>query len=111
MELEEEVLLSIQKELMIFMLTHLIKHQIFLHYGDLTDSLSIFKLIDKILPDEIYNLAAQSHVHVSFEVPEYTSNVTALGTLRILDTLKTLKDKKRINFTKPVVLKCMVRQR
>ena len=70
----------------------------FLHYGDLTDSLSIFKLIDKILPDEIYNLAAQSHVHVSFEVPEYTSNVTALGTLRILDTLKTLKDKKRIKF-------------
>ena len=70
----------------------------FLHYGDLTDSLSIFKLIEKILPDEIYNLAAQSHVHVSFEVPEYTSDVTALGTLRILDTLKTLNKKKKIKF-------------
>ena len=70
----------------------------FLHYGDLADSLSIFKLIEKILPDEIYNLAAQSHVHVSFEVPEYTSDVTALGTLRILDTLKTLQNKKKIKF-------------
>ena len=50
-------------------------------------------------------------MHVSFEVPEYTSNVTALGTLRILDTLKTLKDKKRIKFYQAVVLKCMVRQR
>ena len=70
----------------------------FLHYGDLTDSLSIFKLIKKILPDEIYNLAAQSHVHVSFEVPEYTSDVTALGTLRILDTLKTLQNKKKMKF-------------
>ena len=70
----------------------------FLHYGDLADSLSIFKLIEKILPDEIYNLGAQSHVHVSFEVPEYTSDVTALGTLRILDTLKTLQKKKRIKF-------------
>ena len=70
----------------------------FLHYGDLTDSLSIFKLIEKILPDEIYNLAAQSHVHVSFEVPEYTSNVTALGSLRILDTLKTLEKKKKIKY-------------
>jgi len=70
----------------------------FLHYGDLTDSLSIFKLIDRILPDEIYNLAAQSHVHVSFEVPEYTSDVTAIGTLRILDTLKTIIKKKKIKF-------------
>ena len=70
----------------------------FLHYGDLADSLSIFKLIEKILPDEIYNLAAQSHVHVSFEVPEYTSDITALGTLRILDTIKTLKNKKKIKF-------------
>ena len=67
----------------------------FLHYGDLTDSLSVLKNIKFIKPDEIYNLAAQSHVGVSFEVPEYTANVDAVGTLRILDAIRTLKlDKK-----------------
>ena len=60
----------------------------FLHYGDLTDSSNLNRLIDKIQPDEIYNLAAQSHVHVSFEVPEYTAEVDAVGTLRILDAIK-----------------------
>ena len=60
-------------------------------YGDLTDSLSVLKIINNIKPHEIYNLAAQSHVQVSFEVPEYTANVDALGTLRILDSIKTLK--------------------
>ena len=59
-------------------------------YGDLTDSLSVLKCIKNIRPDEIYNLGAQSHVGVSFEVPEYTANVDALGTLRILDSIKTL---------------------
>ena len=54
-------------------------------YGDLTDSLSVLKIINNIKPHEIYNLAAQSHVQVSFEVPEYTANVDALGTLRILE--------------------------
>ena len=62
----------------------------FLHYGDLTDSLAILKNIKNIQPDEIYNLGAQSHVGVSFEVPEYTSNVNAIGALRILDSIKTL---------------------
>ena len=62
-----------------------------LHYGDLSDSLSVFKIIKKIQPDEIYNLGAQSHVKVSFEVPEYTANVDALGALRILDSIKTCK--------------------
>ncbi len=62
----------------------------FLHYGDLTDSLSLTNLIGKIKPDEIYNLAAQSHVAVSFEMPEYTANVDGLGTLRILEAVRAL---------------------
>ena len=61
-----------------------------LHYGDLTDSLSLVRLISEIKPDEIYNLGAQSHVAVSFEAPEYTANVDALGTLRILDAIRFL---------------------
>lgn len=68
-----------------------------LHYGDVTDGLSIYKLLENIAPDEIYNLAAQSHVKVSFDLPEYTANVDALGTLRFLEAIKTvgLKDKTR----------------
>ena len=67
-------------------------------YGDLTDSLSILKIINLIKPHEIYNLGAQSHVQVSFEVPEYTANVDALGTLRILDSIKTLNMESKIKF-------------
>ena len=67
-------------------------------YGDLTDSLSVLKIINQVKPDEIYNLGAQSHVKVSFEVPEYTANVDALGTLRILDAIRYLKIKKNIKF-------------
>ena len=62
----------------------------FLHYGDMTDSLNLTRLIQKIRPDEIYNLAAQSHVAVSFEEPEYTAEVDALGTLRILEAVRLL---------------------
>ena len=62
----------------------------FLHYGDLTDSLNLTRIISQIRPDEIYNLGAQSHVAVSFEVPEYTANVDAIGTLRILEAIKFL---------------------
>lgn len=61
---------------------------LFLHYGDLTDSSNLNRLIEKIRPDEIYNLAAQSHVAVSFEVPEYTAEATGVGTLRILDAIR-----------------------
>ena len=61
-----------------------------LHYGDLTDSTNINRIIEKIIPDEIYNLGAQSHVSVSFEAPEYTSNCDALGALRILDSVRLL---------------------
>lgn len=59
----------------------------FLHYGDLTDSCNLVSLVTKIKPDEIYNLAAQSHVAVSFEVPEYTAEVTGVGTIRLLDAI------------------------
>ena len=74
------------------------KSNFFLHYGDLTDSLSVLKIIEKIKPHEIYNLGAQSHVGVSFEVPEYTANVDAIGALRILDSIKTLKREKKTKF-------------
>ncbi|WP_413827271.1 GDP-mannose 4,6-dehydratase [Methanobrevibacter sp. UBA313] len=62
----------------------------FLHYGDMTDSTNIISIIQSILPDEIYNLAAQSHVKVSFETPEYTANADGLGTLRVLDAVRIL---------------------
>ena len=74
------------------------KSNFFLSYGDLTDSLSVLKIIEKIKPQEIYNLGAQSHVGVSFEVPEYTANVDAIGALRILDSIKTLKLEKKTKF-------------
>ena len=70
---------------------HIDNPNLFLHYGDLTDSINIIKLVQKIKPDEIYNLGAQSHVAVSFESPEYTANSDGLGTLRILEAIKTLK--------------------
>ena len=64
------------------------KRNFFLHYGDVTDAISVSTLIKKIMPNEIYNLAAQSHVSVSFEVPEYTANADAIGALRILEAVK-----------------------
>ncbi len=69
-----------------------------LHYGDLTDSTNLIRIIQEILPDEIYNLAAQSHVKVSFETPEYTANVDALGTLRILEAIRILNLEKKVRF-------------
>ena len=70
--------------------THNTEPRFFLHYGDLTDSLNLIKLLQEIRPDEVYNLAAQSHVQVSFETPEYTANVDALGTLRMLEAIRIL---------------------
>ena len=67
---------------------HVQKRSFILHYGDITDSLNVTRLIKQIKPDEIYNLAAQSHVAVSFESPEYTANADALGTLRILEAIR-----------------------
>ena len=68
--------------------------KLFLHYGDLADSNSIFNIVNKIKPNEIYNLGAQSHVGHSFEIPEYTSEVSGLGTLRILEAIRFLNLKK-----------------
>lgn len=70
----------------------------FLHYGDLSDSLSVQNIINNIKPDEIYNLAAQSHVAVSFLMPEYTSNINALGALRILESIKFLSPRYKIKY-------------
>ncbi|MFD0987440.1 GDP-mannose 4,6-dehydratase [Methyloligella solikamskensis] len=70
----------------------------FLHYGDLTDSTNLIRLIQETKPDEIYNLAAQSHVQVSFETPEYTGNADAIGTLRMLEALRILGLEKTVRF-------------
>ncbi len=66
-----------------------------LHYGDLTDSTNLIRIIQEVQPDEIYNLAAMSHVHVSFETPEYTANADGIGTLRILEAVRTLRLEKK----------------
>ena len=70
---------------------HLEDRNLILHYGDMTDSMNITRIIGEVQPDEIYNLAAQSHVKVSFDTPEYTANVDGLGTLRILEAVRLLK--------------------
>lgn len=70
--------------------------RLFLHYGDITDSSNLTRLIRDISPDEIYNLAAQSHVKVSFDVPEYTANVDAIGPLRILEAIRELSIEKKV---------------
>lgn len=69
-----------------------------LHYGDLTDSTNLIRIIQEVQPDEIYNLAAQSHVQVSFETPEYTANADALGTLRLLEAIRILGLEKKTRF-------------
>ena len=77
---------------------HEFKTNFFLHYGDVTDATNIIRLFQEIKPDEIYNLAAQSHVQVSFETPEYTANSDALGTLRILEAIRILNLKEKVKF-------------
>ncbi len=74
------------------------KNRLILHNGDLTDSSNIIRLVAETRPDEIYNLAAQSHVMVSFETPEYTANADSIGTLRILEAIRTLKLEKKTKF-------------
>lgn len=70
--------------------TNIYNKNFYLHYGDLTDSTNLIRIIQQVQPDEIYNLAAQSHVHVSFEMPEYTANADGIGTLRILEAVRIL---------------------
>ena len=77
---------------------HSENRQFFLHHGDMTDSTNLIRLIGEIQPDEIYNLAAQSHVHVSFESPEYTANADALGSLRVLEAIRILKLEKKTRY-------------
>jgi GDPmannose 4,6-dehydratase len=74
------------------------KTRFFLHYGDLTDATNLIRLIQETKPDEIYNLAAQSHVQVSFETPEYTGNADALGTLRLLEAIRILELSEKVRF-------------
>jgi GDPmannose 4,6-dehydratase len=69
-----------------------------LHYGDMTDATNLIRIVQNVQPDEIYNLAAQSHVHVSFETPEYTANADALGTLRLLEAIRLLGLTKKTRF-------------
>uniref|UniRef100_A0A7C5Z5K7 GDP-mannose 4,6-dehydratase n=1 Tax=Caldicellulosiruptor owensensis TaxID=55205 RepID=A0A7C5Z5K7_9FIRM len=77
---------------------HAENRRFYLHYGDLTDSTNLIRIIQEIQPDEIYNLAAQSHVKVSFESPEYTANADALGTLRLLEAIRILKLENKTRF-------------
>ena len=77
---------------------HLPDARLFLHYGDMTDSLNLLGIIAQTQPDEIYNLAAQSHVMVSFETPEYTANADGLGALRLLDAIRVLGMGERVRF-------------
>ena len=78
-----------------------------LHYGDLTDSTNLIRIIQQVQPNEIYNLGAQSHVAVSFEAPEYTANSDALGTLRILEAVRLLVLQRKRGFIKRAPVSCM----
>ena len=79
-----------------------------LHYGDLSDSSNLIKLVHDIEPDEIYNLAAQSHVKVSWDCPEYTADCDALGTLRLLEAIRLNGFERKQNFIKHQLPNCMV---
>src|SRR4030095_9499843 len=70
----------------------------FMHYGDMTDATNLIRVVQETQPDEIYNLAAQSHVHVSFETPEYTANADGIGTLRLLEAIRILGMEKGAKF-------------
>jgi GDPmannose 4,6-dehydratase len=77
---------------------HVENRNFVLHYGDLTDSTNLIRIVQEVQPDEIYNLAAQSHVHVSFDTPEYTANADAVGTLRLLEAIRLLGLEKKSRF-------------
>ena len=73
--------------------SEILDKKLFLHYGDLSDSSSLSRLLERVAPDEIYNLGAQSHVKVSFEIPEYTTDIDATGTVRLLDAIRETRIK------------------
>ena len=75
---------------------HIENQNFILHYGDMTDSTNLIRIIQEVQPDEIYNLAAMSHVHVSFEMPEYTANADGIGTLRLLEAVRILNMEKKV---------------
>ena len=77
---------------------HVREPNFILHFGDMTDTSNLMRIVSEIKPDEIYNLAAQSHVHVSFETPEYTANADGIGTLRLLESIRTLGLEKKTKF-------------
>ena len=77
---------------------HIADARFFMHYGDMTDATNLIRIVQETQPDEIYNLAAQSHVKVSFETAEYTANADALGTLRLLEAIRILGLEKRTRF-------------
>ena len=77
---------------------HVNNRNFVLHYGDLSDSTNLIRIVQEVQPDELYNLAAQSHVKVSFETPEYTANSDALGTLRLLEAIRILGLEAKIRF-------------
>ena len=80
---------------------HVSQRNFVLHYGDLTDSTNLIRIIQQVQPDEIYNLAAMSHVAVSFETPEYTANADGIGTLRILEAIRILGLEQKPDFIRP----------
>ena len=80
---------------------HLDGAKFFMHYGDMTDSTNLVRLIQEIQPDEIYNLAAMSHVRVSFDVPEYVADADGIGTLRLLEAIRILGLEKKTAFIRP----------
>ena len=77
---------------------HVKNNNFILHYGDLSDSLNLTRILKEVQPDEVYNLGAQSHVAVSFESPEYTADVDAIGTLRLLEAIRFLGMEKKVRF-------------
>ena len=99
MALNEGPVSLIRTESIIFIKTPMNrKDNLSSHYGDLTDSTNLIRIVQQVQPDEIYNLAAQSHVQVSFETPEYTANADALGTLRLLEAIRILGLEKKTKF-------------
>lgn len=90
---------------------HVDNRNFVMHFGDLSDSTNLIRIIQQVQPDEIYNLGAMSHVKVSFDTPEYTANVDAVGSLRLLEAIRILKLENKTKFTKLLLRNYMVKCR